>query len=246
MFDRRLAISFSTINMLGGLDELINGADNLKGWGGFARPDNTLLTVQGFDPATNTFKYAVNDRFGATNAGATAVRSPFQIGVNFRYTIGPDIRRDMMRRAMGGGTGAQGNFAQQMLANLPPHAAKAALDRRDSLALTPNQAKALQVLADSSTARRLPLIAELEKEIAKAGANPDMQALFPKLQPLLTLIRAENSEGVAAVRGILTDVQWALLPETVRNPQNNLIGGQRGAGQGPGGQGRGRDGGGRP
>ncbi len=242
MFDRRLAISFSTINMLGGLDELINGAGNLKGWGGFARPDNTLLTVQGFDPSTNSFKYSVNDRFGATNAGATAIRSPFQIGVNFRYTIGPDIRRDMMRRAMGGATGAQGNFAQQMLANLPPHVAKAALDRRDSLALTPNQVKALQVLADSSTAKRVPLLTELEKEVAKAGANPDMQALFPKLQPLLTLIRAENTEGVAAVRQILTDVQWALLPESVRNPQNNMFGGQRG-GQGPA---RGRDGGGRP
>src|SRR5690606_7550621 len=43
MFDNRLAISFSTINLLGGLDELFHGADGLKGWGAFAQPNSTLL-----------------------------------------------------------------------------------------------------------------------------------------------------------------------------------------------------------
>ncbi len=152
-----------------------------------------------------------------------------------------------------GGGGAQGNFAQQLVANLPVHVAKGALERRDSLALTPNQVAKLQLIADSSDTARAPIIAALEVEITKAGANPDMQALFPKLQPLLELMRKESSEGVASVRAILTDVQWALLPETVRNPQANLFGGQRGAGGAGGaggGQGRpgggGRDGGGRP
>ncbi len=250
MFDRRLSVSFSTINLLGGLDELFNGADNLKGWGGFARPDNTLLTAQGFDASTNTYRYKVNERFGATSSGATAVRSPFQVGVQLRYVIGVDQRREMLRRAAG--ITGQGNFAQQMIANLPMHVAKAAIERKDSLALTANQIIKLQAIADSADAARAPILASLEAEVAKAGANPDMQALFPKLQPLLELLRRESTEGVAAVRLILTDVQWALLPEAVRNPQNNLFGGGRGAGGagGPGGQGRpgggGRDGGGRP
>ena len=43
LFDRRLAVSLQTINLLGGLDQWINGENNLKGWGGTARPDNTSV-----------------------------------------------------------------------------------------------------------------------------------------------------------------------------------------------------------
>ncbi len=248
MFDNRLAISFSTINMLGGLDELLHGADGIKGWGGFARPDNTLLQVTGFDATTNQFKYTVNERFGATGAGATAVRSPFQLAVQMRYSIGQDRLRDIRRGFFGGGAAGQPNLAQQILGridSIAPHPAKAALDLRQQLVLAPQQITALQRLADSTDLIMKPFVDSLRVEVEKAGTNPDLTRIFPLLQPILNQIRLNSTDGLAQVKGILTDAQWALLPDSVKTPSqaNPFFGGQGGPG-GAGGAGGGRPGGG--
>ncbi len=245
-FNRRMTISLATVNLLGGLDELVHGADDIKGWGGNARPDATLLTVKGFDATTNRFKYVVNERFGATNAGSTSIRAPFQLRVTGRYTIGQAQGRDLLRGGFGGGAaggagGAQGgSFAQQFLTRIrdaAPNVAKAALQRRDSLALVPDQVAKLQAIVDSGDARITPLLTNFEGELKKAGANPDFAAMMPKLRPILEAIQKEQTTDRAKAKAILTDVQWALLPEAVRNPQAGMFGGQRAPGGGGGGRG---------
>ncbi|MBK6494426.1 MAG: hypothetical protein IPG05_04915 [Gemmatimonadetes bacterium] len=221
MFQNRLTISFATINLLGGLDELFNGADNLKGWGGFARPDGTLLAVTGFDPSTNRYQYTVNSRFGATGGGATAVRSPFQVGVNMRYIIGFDQRREMQRMAFGQGNAAAGaasgtTFVQQMLANLPFNAAQVAIERKDSLALAPKQIAELQAFIDSTNNALQPLVATLE-EAAKT-ANGNTQALFPQLAPIFEAFQGTQIKAIELTKKVLTDVQWSLMPESAKQP----------------------------
>ncbi|MDZ4259688.1 MAG: TonB-dependent receptor [Gemmatimonadales bacterium] len=251
-FDNRLAISFSTINLLGGLDELFHGADNIKGWGGFSRPDATLLQVSGFDPLTNQFKYTVNERFGATGANATAVRSPFQVGINMRYSIGQDRLRDIRRGFFGGAGGAAGqpSLAQQILGridSIAPHPAKAALDLTKELALAPQQVTALQALVDSTDKVMRPFVDSLRVEVEKAGTNPDLTRIFPLLQPITNLLRTNQEGGLEQVRAILTDAQWAVLPDSVKTPsQSNPFFGGGGAGQGRGAGGAGGFGGGRP
>lgn len=239
MFDQRLTMSLSTVNLLGGLDELFHGADGIKGWGGFARPDATLLQVNGFNPATNSFKYVVNERFGATGAGATAIRSPFQVAVQMRYTIGFDRQREF-RRTLQGGNG-QPNFVEQLLSRLDsvaPHPAKAALARKDSLVLDRTQVAKLTLLADSAALRLRPLVDSVRREMEQQGTNPDLQRLFPMLQPILAEVRRNQTTELQAVKAILTDAQWALLPDSVKTPnlQGNPLfgGGQRGPGFGPG------------
>ena len=254
-FNRRMTISAATVNLLGGLDELLHGADGIKGWGGNARPDATLLTVKGFDAATNRFKYVVNERFGATSAAATSIRSPFQLRVAGRYTIGQAQGRDLMRGGFGGGGGGGGGgsgggggaggaqgatFAQQFLTRIrdaAPNAAKAALQRKDSLALSPDQIVKLQAIVDSGDARITPLLTSFEAELKKAGANPDFAAMMPKLRPILEAITKEQTTDRDKAKAILTDVQWALLPEAVRTPQGGMFGGQRGGGGGGGSRG---------
>ena len=248
MFDNRLAISFSTINFLGGLDELLHGADGIKGWGGFARPDANLLQVTGYDPQAARFTYAVNERFGATSSGATAVRSPFQVGVQMRYTIGQDRMREMRRNFFGGGANGQPNLATQMLArfdSLAPNVAKAALARKDSLVLSPQQIVALQALVDSSASRTKPALDSLRLEVEKAGTNPDMSRLFPLLGEVQRVTMVDRDSTIAATRRILTDAQWALIPEAIRNPPQNPFMG-RGPGGVPGAGGPPGAGGGRP
>ena len=109
--DRRMTIMLSTVNMLAGLDELLHGNNNLYGWGGSTRPDPTLLFVRGFDPTTQSFAYAVNQRFGSTRGSANAFRVPFQLALQARYVIGPDQNAERMRALFGVGGGRGGRNA---------------------------------------------------------------------------------------------------------------------------------------
>jgi len=106
----RLAISVTTVNLMGGLDQLLHDDTNLRGWGQRTRPDQTLLFVTGFDPAAREYLYTVNERFGASRQTATAFRVPFQIGFQARYTIGPDRQRQMLAAVRAGGGGGRGGF----------------------------------------------------------------------------------------------------------------------------------------
>jgi hypothetical protein len=113
----RVTVSITTMNLLHGVDQLLHGADGLKGWGLQVRPDDQLLYVTGFDAARDAYMYAVNGRFGATDPGSTAFRQPFQIGIQVRATFGPDRARDALlslRGAGGGGGGFGGGFGGGM------------------------------------------------------------------------------------------------------------------------------------
>ncbi len=105
---RRLALSVTTQNLLGGIDQLFHGADGIRGWGQAARPDGTLLYVQGFDPLTQQFQYRVNERFGATGIQGNAVRIPFQIGIQARLSLGPNRPGSLGQIGGLGGIGAGG------------------------------------------------------------------------------------------------------------------------------------------
>ncbi len=105
---RRLMVSIVTVNLLRGVDDLVHGSDNAHGWGLTLRPDATLLYVTGFDSTARRFSYAVNERFGATGSGANPIRSPFQIGIQGRLTLGPDRTRQAIDALRGGGGGGRG------------------------------------------------------------------------------------------------------------------------------------------
>ena len=85
MVGRRLNLMVSLVNPLAGADRLLHGANGLRGWGQPDRPDATLLYVRGFDPSAERFTYEVNERFGDTQSARTAIRSPFQIGLQVRF-----------------------------------------------------------------------------------------------------------------------------------------------------------------
>jgi hypothetical protein len=105
---RRLTMSLDTRNMLTGLDQVINGSSGMKGWGAGQRADANLLEVQGFDPATNSFIYQVNEGFGQTRRGPSSFRSPFSITLSGRIAIGgqPMLNnRAFGTRGMGGFAG---------------------------------------------------------------------------------------------------------------------------------------------
>jgi hypothetical protein len=234
--NRRLTVSLVTVNFLRGLDELLHGSAGARGWGLMTRPDNTLLYVTGFDPATRRYSYQVNERFGATYGSATAFRPPFQVGLQVRMTVGPDRMRqalDAMRAGGGrgvmmmGGPGGPGGELRgaaiapaemlNRLAGALPNPAQVVLEMRDSLKLDSGQIALLTPVRDSLAARNDQRVDSLRRVIAREGNNPErLMRLLPVLRPLFEAARDEIGQALVTVRAVLTPEQWAMAPESLR------------------------------
>ncbi len=92
LLGRRLTLSLTALNTLIGLDELLHGTTNLRGWGQDATSDRRLLFVTGFDPVSQTFRYRVNQHFGAAVGTLNPFRIPFALGVQARIKVGGRTR----------------------------------------------------------------------------------------------------------------------------------------------------------
>lgn len=85
---RRLTLSLTAVNAMAGLDDLLHGMNHLRGWGQYVRRDDRLLFVDGFDPATGTFRYRVNQHFGASGLTTSPFRTPFLLQLQARIAFG--------------------------------------------------------------------------------------------------------------------------------------------------------------
>jgi hypothetical protein len=86
--DRRLTITADVRNVLTGVDVLLHGRENMRGWGEGQRADANLLEVQSFDPQTQAFRYTINEGFGQDRRGPNAFRNAFSITLSGRMTLG--------------------------------------------------------------------------------------------------------------------------------------------------------------
>jgi hypothetical protein len=239
--NHRLQISVVTFNFLRGLDELLHGVNGAEGWGLQTRPDATLLYVTGFNPATNSYSYQVNERFGATYGSATAYRPPFEIGIQARLTIGPDRVRQALdamragggyRGGMGGGAAGlgMGGFRPEitpsvLIARIDsalPNPARVVLAMRDSLKLDSGQVALLTPVADSLDAQKQVAVDSLRRVLDRLGTSPDptkLIGLMPQLRPLFQGARDAVAHSVTEVHSILRDDQWDKVPADLRNFQ---------------------------
>ncbi|MFL5613442.1 MAG: carboxypeptidase regulatory-like domain-containing protein [Gemmatimonadaceae bacterium] len=226
LLGRRLMISVSAINPLAGLDQLLHGSDNLKGWGQPNRADPTLLYVSGFDATNQRFIYTVNGRFGDNPAARTAIRSPFQLAISARLQVGPDRQRELLEGTLRGinGNGAAGgrggrNFDIRTIVNrVAPNPVTAIIALKDTIQLSEEQVAKLQVVADSLTAKNDSLISDVEQQLAKGQGGADLASVFPNIQPRLQQARNNYLAAVKSAQQILTPEQWNKLPEEIRNP----------------------------
>ncbi len=234
--DRRLTFSLVTANLIGGVDQLLHGSDNLRGWGSFTQADNTLLFVRGFDPATNRYKYEVNERFGAVRGNQTGIRLPFQVGFNIRYTLGPDQTRDRLRAAFGGGQNGRltGSGMAAGVGRFFPNVPQQIIDQRDSIGLTDADVAKLKVLADSIQIEVDTLTAQARAVLEKEGGNPDPAVLFGvKLRPFFEKGTRLRLAGLNGAKALLGEEVWKRVPDRIKTPQ-----GFGGPGGGDGGRGR--------
>jgi hypothetical protein len=147
-------------NVLAGVDQLVHGNSQLRGWGSPASPDPVLFVPRGFDATAKRFRYDVNPRFADTRPSRTLYREPFRIAIDFSLQLSTDYSLQQLRRAVEPVKSAQGwqrrtadSIAAFYLQN-SSSVHKALLAETDSLFLSRAQVAALQ-RADSNFSERV-------------------------------------------------------------------------------------------
>jgi hypothetical protein len=87
-------------NVLAGVDQLVHGSSNMRGWGSSASPDPVLFVPRGFDASAKRFRYDVNPRFADTRPNRTLLREPFRIVIDFSLQLSTDYGLQQLRRAV--------------------------------------------------------------------------------------------------------------------------------------------------
>jgi len=219
--DHRLTISLLSVNLLGGLDELLHGSANLRGWGLSGAPDGTLLYVRGFDPATSAYRYAVNERFGALRSGELGITAPFQLALQVHLELGPALGGfggGAARPVAEGGGGAAESPNAADLANryAAANPLTEILGLMDSLRLSPRQVAVLQRLSDGLDWRNTLARDTLRAIIDAAGPHPDQALLLSRLQPYLQQSQQRAREALDLAHKTLTAEQWKKLPDALK------------------------------
>jgi len=149
---QRATLSFQISNPLGAADLLLHGNNDLRGWGQFAFPDPTLLAVRGFDPATQRYKYDVNQRFGSTLPALTAVRAPVTVTAMMRFDLGPTRERQALTQQLDRGRTLRGTKLPEGVLKLMygngavPNPLATILRQADTLELTGPQADSVATM----------------------------------------------------------------------------------------------------
>jgi hypothetical protein len=149
---QRATLSFQLSNPLGAADLLLHGSGGLHGWGQPQFPDPALLYVRGFDPATQRYRYEVNQRFGSTIQSFGGFRVPVTLTAMLRFDIGPTRERQFLTQQLDRGRKTEGTkMAEPFLKAMYgmgsiPNPMATILRQQDTLKLSSKQADSIAVL----------------------------------------------------------------------------------------------------
>lgn len=230
--NRKLTISLLGLNTLTGIDQLLHGKDDLRGWGQPVFPDRILLYVRGFDPVARRFTYQVNEHFGAQAGSRNAFRVPFQIAVQARLALGQDPARQQMNAVLGarGANRATPADFRERLARAIPNPFERILELNDSLKLdlSADQKTKLEVMRDSLKVRADTLIGTLAQTLGSNTARSAEPArLGVQMRGRIQEGRDLAQKAIKDAEGILTPEQWAKVPSEIKAPFQGQPGQQR-------------------
>ena len=217
---QRASLNFSLSNPLGAADLALNGSGNLKGWGQNPFPDQSLLYVRGFIPATKSYKYEVNQRFGQTRPQFLTLRSPVTMTVSMRIDLGPTRERQQMYQMADYGRVSQGtrvteaafrSFGTSSVLNPMTQIIR----QQDSLRLTSEQADSIASMNRRYAYRTDSLWTPVARYVASLPTS------YQKDQAFDRYLRARRAQVdllttfVKAVSDVLTDAQKRKLPAQI-------------------------------
>ena len=219
---QRASIQFQLSNPLGAADMLLHDDDNLKGWGQFAIPDASLLYVRGFDPATQRYRYEVNQRFGATNPQFSAFRAPVTLTAMIRFDVGPTREKQLLTQQLNRGRTLPGQRMPEALLRAMygqggglANPLATILRQQDSLKLTSKQADSIAALNRWYSIRIDSIWAPVAKYLGTLGDRYDEGAAYDRYinarHATVDLLAKLGPD----VKGLLTADQRRKLPPFV-------------------------------
>ncbi|GAB1343496.1 carboxypeptidase-like regulatory domain-containing protein [Gemmatimonas sp.] len=232
---QRVNMTVFANNVLGGIDQLVHGSNNMRGWGGVATPDATLLVPRGFDAASRAFRYDVNPRFGETRPSRTTWREPFRvtIDVNVRLHVDYDVqtlRRVLEPVRMNGGyerRGIDSLMSRYLSETSSIH--RALVFEADSLFLRPDQIAKLRqqdsVFAEQVRAVYRPL-AEYLVQVPEGRATAEALAKAKEAKDAYWEIFWKQPEIAASALDSPQIELMSLLKDMITVPQGKRKGSQ--------------------
>jgi hypothetical protein len=208
-------------NLPGLLDFALHGRGGLHGWGSAPLPDRELLYVRGFDPASRSFRYEVNPRFGEALQRRSGMSPNFALTLQARVTVGTDpatqwIVADVRReRSFSRPVEHIRAGVEENAPNLPALLLRSADSLR--VRLSPDQRQRLTLLADSVQLVLPPLLDSLAAwaSLADTASSATSAAAF-RTRAYTGVVQALLGSVQEQARAILAPEQWPLLPERWR------------------------------
>jgi hypothetical protein len=214
---QRATLSFQVSNPLGAADLLLNGSNSLKGWGQASFPDQQLLYVRGFDPATKQYRYEVNQRFGSTNQ-SSGFRIPVTLTAMMRFDVGPTREKQMLTQQLDRGRRTAGQKAPEVMLKAMygnggiPNPIASVLREQDTLKLTGPQADSLATLNRKYTIANDRLWTPLAKQFADLPNGYDHDEVYAKYMQARRATIDLLSDLAPHIKGLLTAEQRRRLP----------------------------------
>jgi hypothetical protein len=212
---QRATLSLQVSNPLGAADMLFHGNNNLRGWGQFAFPDPNLLAVRGFDPATQRYKYDVNQRFGSTLPALTAVRAPVTVTAMMRFDLGPTRERQALTQQLDRGRTLRGNKAPEPMLKAIygnggiPNPLATILRQADTLELTGPQADSIATMNRRYVITLDSIWSPVAKYLAALPDNYNKDEAYSRYQ------RAREASVDMLIK-VVPDIKRLLTPEQRR------------------------------
>lgn len=215
-FRNRGSVKLLVTNVLSGLDQALHGSSKLHGWGQFAYADPTLLTVRGFDPTSNQFKYTVNPLFGSSTQFRNAFRTPFMLTLDVRLEVGPDRETQFLSallrpRASEGAALTEQQIKARIARGVNP--IDQVLLVKDSLKFTQSQLDSLAAISKHYAASRDSIVTEMARYLIARHGSYDGEDVR----------RRWHTAGLASYRAYLTEARMViamLTPEQRERAKN--------------------------
>jgi hypothetical protein len=218
---QRASLSFQLSNPLGAADLLLHGSNNTRGWGQYPIPDGSLLYVRGFDPATKSYKYDVNRRFGSTNPAFSPIRAPVTLTALLRFDVGPTRERQMLTQQLDRGRRTQGTKAPEMLLRVMfgnggiPNPLASILRDQDTLHLSSVQADSIATINRQYVIKLDGIWSPIVKEFSALPDDYDHDEVYHRYIVARRATVDLLKQISPVVKALLTDEQFRRLPAFV-------------------------------
>jgi len=238
----RATISLGIANPLTGIDAAVHGSNHLHGWGAPSFTDPTLFFVRGFDPMTQTYRYDVNPRFGASRQASALNLAPMQLTLDVRVDVGPERERQDLFLQLRSGRGGKGNKLNetQIKARYTrsyPNPFEQMLRQQDSLQLSNDVADSIAILNKIYGKAIDSIWTPVSKYLASLPDKYDLDEAYDKVRTAENRSLDQMGKYGPAAKSLLTADQIRKLPpfialfldnEAIRQIRPGRAGGGRG------------------